>query len=197
MFNTRYIAAALALWAPVDDNDSEPLGIIELDDDLENVEKPKDISAGWYVAEVQDVKKKTSGAGNEYYAITFVVNQSELPPDVADDYPDGLVLYYNRVMVPTRNNRRALWRLKSFVQALGLSAAGTEIDPSEWMGCTAKVKISLRAFNGERQPNVDAVEAAEKAARAPSKRAPAEETEDAPPARRKSGPKQGARTTQR
>jgi len=57
----------------------EPMGIIELDENLADVEKPKEIPPGKYVGEVQDVQETTSAKGNTYFAIQFRVPQTSCP----------------------------------------------------------------------------------------------------------------------
>lgn len=148
----------------------EPIGIIELDESLADVEKPKEIPPGKYVGEIQDVQEATSGKGNTYYAIQFRVPPEELPPDVADQYEDGAVLYWNRVLKPRgRADRRALFNLRKFVESLGLDPNTTTIDPNDWMGREARLHVVTGKYQGEERAEIRAIEAAE--AKAPPARA--------------------------
>lgn len=142
----------------------EPLGVIELESNLAEVEKPPEVPAGLYVAEVQDVQIPTSGKGNDYFAVKFVIPSDELPADVAENYPDGAVLYYNRVIVPKGNDRRAMFNLKQFMTALGLGLNTTTVDPNEWMGQRARIRVKMGKWQGEERAEIQSVEKAEAAA---------------------------------
>ena len=140
----------------------EPMGIIELDENLADVEKPKEIPPGKYVGEVQDVQEATSGKGNTYFAIQFRVPPDELPADVAEQYEEGAVLFWNRIIKPRgRADRRALFNLRKFIEALGLDPNTTTIDPNDWMGRQARLIVQTGRYNGEERAEVRAVEAAE------------------------------------
>lgn len=151
------------LQAPSDDN-NEPLGIIELDDNLADVEKPAEIPAGVYTAEVQGVETPTSQKGNKYFAIKLVVPPDELPADIRDDFEDGAVLYWNRNVVPNGRDRRALFNLRKLVEAMGLDSAVNQIDPNEWMGRKVRIRVVMGKWQGEDRAEIRAIEAAERAA---------------------------------
>jgi len=149
----------------------EPMGIIELDESLADVEKPREIPPGKYVGEIQDVQEATSGKGNTYFAIQFRVPPEELPPDVRDQYEDGAVLFWNRILKPRgRADRRALFNLRKFVEALGLDPNTTTIDPNDWMGREARLHVVSGKYQGEERAEIRAVEAAEPKA-APARKA--------------------------
>jgi|SRR6185436_4602952 Protein of unknown function (DUF669). len=152
----------------------EPMGIIELEDSLADVEKPQEIPAGKYVAEIQDVQERTSANGNTYYAIQFRVAPDELPADVAEEYEDGALLFWNRLLKPrSRSDRRALFNLRKFIEAIGLDANTTSIDPNDWMGRSARLHVALGKYQGEDRAEIRAVEAAEAAAPARAAAKPA------------------------
>ena len=122
--------------------DDETLDVIELEESLADVEKPAELPAGIYVGEVQDVKVATSAKGNAYYAVKFVVAADEIPADIQQDFEDGATLFWNRQIKPRDGkDRRALFNLRKFVEALGLDANTTSIDPNDWMGCQAKLRV--------------------------------------------------------
>lgn len=169
------------------EDDNEELDVIELEDNLSEIEKPPELPPGNYVGEVQDVQKKTSGKGNAYYAVKFVIPQKNLPADIREHYEDGAVLYWNRQLVPTAKDRRSLHNLRKFIEALGLDSNTTQIDPSEWMGCSARLKIIHERYQGETRAQLRAVEKAdaEGGRRTASKGKEAEDDDgaDAPSAR--------------
>lgn len=151
-------------------DESEPLGVLELEGNLADVEKPPVPKAGKYVGEIQDVKVQTSGKGNNYYSVLFVVPSSELAADIAEHYEDGLQLYWNRQLVPARNDRRALFNLRKFVEALGLDTNTSAIDPNDWMGQKAVLVTKVSRYNGEDRLEISAIETAERAAPTAAKR---------------------------
>jgi hypothetical protein len=169
----------------------QDLDIIELEDSLADVEKPKELRPGVYLGEVQDVQKQTSGKGNSYYAIKIVIAPDEVPADARDDFPDGVILYWNRQVVPKKGDRRALFNMRKLYEAFGLSSNVTVIDTSEWMGCSVRVRVRHKPWEGEMRAEIQSLEAAEAPARGGSKRsAPAEEEEgEAAPTRRGAGAK--------
>jgi hypothetical protein len=124
----------------VDEN--EELDVIELDESLADVEKPAELPPGLYVGEVQDVQVATSAKGNAYYAVRFTVAPDEIPADIQQDFEEGATLFWNRQIKPRDGkDRRALFNLRKFVEALGLDANTTSIDPNDWMGCRARLRI--------------------------------------------------------
>jgi hypothetical protein len=140
----------------------EPMGIIELEDSLADVEKPQEIPPGKYLGEIQDVQERVSSNGNNYYAIQFRVAPDELPADVADEYEDGALLFWNRLLKPrSRSDRRALFNLRKFIEAIGLDANTTSIDPNDWMGRTARLHVRAGTYQGEPRAEIGSIEAAE------------------------------------
>lgn len=144
------------------DEGSSPVGILELEDSLDEATKPPELRQNRYLAEVQGVEEKTSGtSGNVYYAVKFLIPPEEIGADQRDDYPDGAVLYWNRQLKPKPGDRRAIFNLKKFMEALGLDTHVTSVDVNSWMGCRARLKVGQKPWDGEMRAQIDAVEAAE------------------------------------
>lgn len=140
----------------------EPMGVMELDENLADVEKPKEVPPGKYTGEVQSVEEKPSAAGNTYFAVQFRIPPDELPADIADQYEDGSLLYYNRIIKPRgKTDRRALFNLRKFIEALGLDSNTTTIDPNDWMGRQARLMVRMGKYQGEERAEIGSVEAAE------------------------------------
>lgn len=169
-------AWAMACHAAADDEGSDELGVIELDESLADVEKPAELPAGTYIAEVQDVQRQTSTKGNDYFAIKFVIPPDEIPADIRDDFEDGAVLYWNRQLVPV--DRRSKFNMRRLIESLGLDSQTNRIDPNEWMGRQARLRVVMGKYNGEQRAEIRAVEAAETR--------PAPATRQAPAGRKKS-----------
>lgn len=157
----------------------EELGIIHLDQNLADVERPPEIPVGRYVGEIQSVETKVSGAGNDYFAIRILVPSENIPAEVAEHYEDGALFFYNRLLVPKGNDRRALWNLRQFVEKLGLDSNTNEINPNEWMNQSIGIVVgSEKNLDGEMRASVRSLFAAEEA---PAREDETEE-EEAPPA---------------
>lgn len=139
----------------------EPLSIMEFDTNLAEVEKPPELPAGAYTGECQEVTIQTSGKGNQYFAIKFVVPPSEIPPDIAEHYDEGAVLFWNRQVVPTGKDRRALFNLRKLHEAMGLDTNASSVDPNDWMGCKVKLRVQQTKYQGEMRAEVKSLEPAE------------------------------------
>lgn len=151
--------------------DGEPIGILELDGNLADAEKPPILPAGPYIGEVNDVQILTSQAGNRYFAIKFVVGPEQIRPDIAEQFDDGAILYWNRQVLPDGNDRRAKWNLRKLMEALGLDTKTTSIDPNDWMGKTAKLQVRHSRFNGEDRAEISSLHPVETAREAPKQTA--------------------------
>lgn len=139
-------------------DDDAPVGVLELEANLGEVEKPKEPAAGSYEAEIQNVEEKMSDKGNEYYSIKLVIPTENLPADVADSYEDGFVMYYNRIMKPKGKDRRALYNLRKFYEAMGLDTNITAVDPNDWMGQKVKVRTKAGTWQGEPRLEIASLE---------------------------------------
>lgn len=153
--------------------DDTELSIVELEENLEDVEKPKELPNGVYKAEIQDVQQATSQKGNDYYSIRFVIPPTEIPADFQDEYPDGAQLTYNRVLVPIANNRRSLFNFKQFLKSIGLTSTGSTFDPNEWMGREARVVVRQSKYQGEMRAGIAAIEQPASGGDSSAKAAPA------------------------
>jgi hypothetical protein len=174
LMNARHGLGFSLLKGIVAHEGDDELGILELESSLSDVEKPLELPAGLYEGEVQDVTIGTSKAGNKYYAVSFVVSPDQIGADVADQFEDGAKLFWNRVVVPSGRDRRALFNLRKFIEALGIDSNTTQIDPNDWMGRKARLKVVHSTYQGETRAEIKAVESAEgsapktKAAAAPA-----------------------------
>lgn len=147
-----------AAVARMSDNE---LGIIELEANLADVEKPLELPPGVYVGEIQDVSMKASQAGNQYFNVKFVVAPDQVPAELVEQFEDGAVLYWNRTIVPNGKDRRALFNLRKFLEAIGIESNTTSIDPNEWMGCQARLRVVNEPYQGENRASIKSIESAE------------------------------------
>jgi len=138
----------------------EPLGVLELEDNLANVERPPDIPAGRYIGEVQDVQMGVSqGKGNQYYSVRIVIPSDQISADLREHYPDGATLSWNRQIVPQRGDRRALYNLRKMIEAFGLDSNTASIDPNEWMGRRVRISVGPgNLYQGERRMEIKSLE---------------------------------------
>lgn len=173
-----------------DDEDGETLGLIELEDNLSDAEKPPELPAGNYTGEIQSIEVATSQKGNEYFAIAFKIAPSEIPADMQDDFEDGATLFYNRIVKPKKGDRRALYNLRQFIEKIGLDSNTNVIDPNSWMGQEARLKVVHEKYQGESRAQIKSIESAEGRA-APAGKGRQTAQEDAPPARGKGASARG------
>jgi len=158
---------------------ADELGIISLDQNLSDVERPPEVPVGRYVGEIQSIEIKTSGQGNDYFAMRILIPADNIPAEVAEHYEDGALFFYNRLLVPKGNDRRSLWNLRQFIEKLGLDSNTSEINPNEWMNQQIGLVIaSEKNLEGELRSTVRSLFAAEDA---PPREEETEE-EDTPPA---------------
>ena len=144
--------------------DHEELGIIQLDQNLADIERPPEIPVGRYLGEIQSVEVKTSGSGNEYFAIRLLVPNENIPAEVAEHYEDGALFFYNRLLVPKPGDRRSLWNLRQFVEKIGLDSNTNEINPNEWMNQSVGLVVGMeKNQDGELRSAVKSLFAAEEA----------------------------------
>jgi len=143
----------------------EDLGIISLDVNLADVERPPEIPVGRYVAEIQQIDRKTAAnTGNEYYAMQFLIPAEQIPAEIAEHYEDGARMFYNRLLVPNSRDRRSLWNIKQFIEKLGLDVNTTEINPADWMNQNIGIVVGLeKNLEGEMRAVVKSLYAAEEA----------------------------------
>jgi hypothetical protein len=131
---------------------------------LADVERPPEIPVGKYVGEIQSIEMKTSGQGNEYFAIRILVPAENIPAEVAEHYEDGAIFFYNRLLVPKGNDRRSLWNLRQFIEKIGLDSNTNEINPNEWMNQNVGIVVGMeKNLEGELRASVRSLFAAEDA----------------------------------
>jgi hypothetical protein len=149
------------------------LSLITLDTNLNDVEKPPELPAGRYVAEIQDVQIATSGKGNEYFAIKCHIAPDQIPAEMQEHYEEGAIFYWNRQVVPKGNDRRSLFNLKELYKKMGLDPNVTEIDPNTWMGQKIGLVLNPEVYQGETRANVKSLFMPEESAPRAAKAAPA------------------------
>lgn len=134
--------------------------IVELDMNLEDMEDFELLPDGNYPAVITLAEMRTSPKGNDYYYVTFKIDADDYPADYAvENAPEGINLTYARVQKPTPTNRRSITAVKKFMAALGLSLKTSTINPGDWEGKKASLKVGHQEYNGEPVNNIVAVEA--------------------------------------
>lgn len=137
---------------------SDELDVLELDQNLDDYPEPELLPPGWYKGEIQgvEIKENQKGTG-KYFAIRFMISPDEFPANYdPENYADGKAVYYNLIRVPHGGDRRAIANLRKFLQQIGLSTKTNTIDPNEWIGREAKLKIEHREYQGQVSENIAA-----------------------------------------
>lgn len=135
------------------------VSILEYSADISSAEAPPPLPAGEYPAVIESVQQKTSQtSGNEYLAITLNVNPDDYPADFdSENYPDGVKLSYNRLVV--EDTARARYNMRKWCEAIG-AKMGKQVDPSEWLGLQCKVGIKHDTYEGEPRAQIAKIGAA-------------------------------------
>lgn len=135
----------------------EPLELIELEDNLANAEKPPELPNGIYDAEIQSVSSGTSASGNQNFQIQCKIDTDAIPANMTEFFPDGSTLTYSRLLKPRSGDRRDMYNLKKFVEALGLDTNSNAIDPNDWMGQRCRVRIKGSMYQGEMRAGIQEI----------------------------------------
>ena len=122
--------------------------VIELGTNLEDVVAPPPLPPGQYRATVVSVVPTVSQSGNLYGKTVFRIDPSQYPVDYApDNAPNGKSLTYNRIIIDPkvlRGNKRAMFSLRQWYEALSLPLAVTSVNVGDWVGREASLTISNR-----------------------------------------------------
>lgn len=123
--------------------------VIDLGTNLEDATPPPPLPPGQYRATVMSVTPTVSQtSGNLYGKTVFRIDPSQYPIDFSpDNAPNGKSLTYNRMVIDPkvlRANKRVLFALRQWYEALGLPLAVTSINTNDWVGCEVMLSISNR-----------------------------------------------------
>jgi hypothetical protein len=135
-------------------NHMTDMSIIEYDTDLADAEAPVPLPAGDYPAEIRSAERKTSGAGNEYINVTFVIHPEAYPADYTEGSEDGTILSYGRLN--PGQEQRSRWNMKKFCEAIG-APLGKSLDLNSWLGQTAIVTVINEPYEGVDQAKIKKV----------------------------------------
>lgn len=134
--------------------------ILELEFNLEDMDDFEPLPDGEYPATVTLAEMRTSDKGNDYYYMSFQIHPDNFPADYSrENAPDGLSLVYARVQKPDPKNRRSITGVKNLYRALGIPLKTSTINPGEWEGKQAKLRLKKQDWNGETINSIVAVEA--------------------------------------
>lgn len=136
------------------ENTMTDLSIIEYDVDLSEAEAPVPLPPGDYPAEIRSAERKTSGAGNEYVNVTFIIHPEAYPADYTEGSEDGTILSYGRLS--PENTQRARWNMKKFCEAIGVTM-GKSLDLNAWLGQSAIVTVVNEPYEGVDQAKIKKV----------------------------------------
>lgn len=148
-------------------SENELPSVIELASNLEDASPPPPLPPGQYRAQVVSVTPTVAQtSGNLYAKTVFRIDPAQYPADYSpDNAPNGKSLTYNRIVIDPnvlRANKRALYSLRQFYEALGLPLSITTINVQDWVGQEAMLTISNRINknSGLSEEEIDRVSAA-------------------------------------
>lgn len=134
--------------------------ILEFSEDLKDAEAPTSLPAGDYTGEVVAAENGTSAnSGKDRAAVTFRIKPEDYPADYEDanEFPDGKqVTFY----VGTEDTKPARFRLRKFMEAIGVAPKGKKIDVNEWIGKTAILEIIPDEYEGIERERIKHVKSA-------------------------------------
>lgn len=139
---------------------SEEISMIDLGIDLSTVEKPEPLPVGTYRGVISEAVKATSAtSGNDYLRQIIVVPPDEYPADYdVQNAPDGVKLRYFSIPLSVAGNRRAAYRLRSFLEKFGIPLTSS-LDLSALVGKEVSVTIKHVAGFNDPESLVEEVEA--------------------------------------
>ena len=120
--------------------------------DLNDQEMPDPLPPGTYSGEIVKTERKTSGAGNNYLAVSVRIPPEGFPADFnADGLDDGIILTYNRLS--TEDNAMARYRMRRFLESVGM-VPSKEIDINDLLGRTLSVEVGNQVYEGEKRAQI-------------------------------------------
>lgn len=144
-------------WAPASEGGGD--SIIELDQNLDSFEDYEILPKSTYPGTCETAEIRTSDNGNEYYYTNWRIDPSDYPADYDEENaPEGTVLNYSRVQVPTAGDRRSITNVKKLMRAMGLDLKTKTIDCSEWVGKRANLVVGHNKYNGETRNAILSIE---------------------------------------
>lgn len=132
--------------------------MMEFSEDIATAEKPDPLPAGTYLATIRSAEIGTSQKGNNYAKVGFFIGSDQYPVDFTDGNPDGMTLFFNRLMM--QDTKPARWQIKQFVEKIGAPMPSRSVDLSPWVGLQANVVVKIGNYNGEDRPEIAAIERA-------------------------------------
>ncbi len=146
-------------FAPADGGGSDDESIVELDSNLESYDDYQILPKGNYEGECTLAEKRVSDNGNEYYYTNWTIPVDSYPADYdVENAPEGTILNYSRISVPTSSDRRSITNVKRLMKAMGLDLKTKVIDPSTWVGKHAKLVVGHSTYQGEKRAAIDKIE---------------------------------------
>lgn len=140
-------------------NMADQVTIIDLDLNLDEMEDYEILPDGAYPAECTQAEVRTSDKGNSYFYTMWKIDPANYPIDYDKaNAPNGSVMNYSRVQVPTPGDRRSITNVKKLMSAMGLSLKTSSIDCSQWVGKQAMINVGHEDYNGETRNSIKTIE---------------------------------------
>jgi len=128
------------------------MSILSYSTDLSTAEPPAPLPAGPYPAEIVSATERTGGSGSKYLNVIFRISPSSYPADFTDGDPDGVEIHYNRIQ--TDDTGRNRFRMRQFLERIGVPTMGNRVDLNSLMGMTATVEITHQEYEGEQRAQI-------------------------------------------
>lgn len=144
--------------ADTDNNTTELPSVFDMGGDVASQDAPPPLPARTYLAQITGAEAKVSqNSGNTYADIELTIDALQYPADYAAIEQGPTKIHYRMMTIaPTARSR---YRWKQFGEKCRV-AVGHNLDLNDFVGKTVNIKIKHRLYNGETQPEIEAIEAA-------------------------------------
>lgn len=134
------------------DVDGSSVSIVEFSEDIATAERPEELPAAEYDAEVREAKAETSQKNNRYAAIALYIRADQYPPTFVDGNPDGTTLIFRRLSL--EDNPRSRFQIKEFFERIGLPAPRRSVDLSQLLGHRVRILVRHGEYDGHPRAEV-------------------------------------------
>lgn len=133
--------------------------LIDLDVNLEEMEEFVPLPEGQYLAHIRSVEVATSEKIPEgYLKIIFQIDPDQYPADYdAANAPEGTMLTWARVRIPSSDNRRTVNGFRQFLSVINVKDKGNTFDIEKWIGKEALLLVKRDTYQGQETNQIAAI----------------------------------------
>lgn len=120
------------------------MSIIELATNIEEMQEFDPLPAGLFPGECQDLEVRFSEKKpNGYIYCQLRISPDHFPQDYdVDNAPEGMIVVYAQVSIPTPQDRRAVKPFINFHKAFGVTPSGNQFNPEDFIGKSCQIILT-------------------------------------------------------